>query len=102
MNTKRITLVDFLKNPSSFEQIIDVREYNETPDMSDLSTLHIPLSDFESQIHKINPTKKTLVFCQKGIRSQMAIDVLQQNGSFNALYNLSGGVYLYQKQKSTL
>ena len=102
MNTKRITLVDFLKNPSSFEQIIDVREYHETPDMSDLSTLHIPLSDFENQIHKINPTKKTLVFCQKGIRSQMAIDVLQQNGSFNALYNLSGGVYLYQKQKSTL
>ena len=99
---KEITLEDFLKNPDAFEQIVDVREHHETPDMSEISTHHIPLSDFENQIHQIDTEKKTLIFCQKGIRSQMAIELLIKNTSVQELYNLSDGVIYYNKYTETL
>ncbi|WP_303317934.1 HesA/MoeB/ThiF family protein [Flavivirga abyssicola] len=58
-------------------QIIDVRETHETPKIESLDVTCIPLSVLESQLEKINPEKKKVIFCQSGIRSKKAVSMLK-------------------------
>ena len=72
-------------------QIIDVRETHEQPQIAELKAINIPLNTLPERLNEIEKTKKTVVFCQHGIRSLHAIDYLQQQG-FEDLINLKGGI----------
>ncbi|MBI4931465.1 MAG: molybdopterin-synthase adenylyltransferase MoeB [Bacteroidetes bacterium] len=73
-------------------QLLDVREPNEMPEVSELNDLKVPLGEIEKHIHKIYRDKKVIVICRSGNRSRKAIELLYEKFGFQNLYNLKGGV----------
>ncbi|MBL0309315.1 MAG: molybdopterin-synthase adenylyltransferase MoeB [Bacteroidetes bacterium] len=73
-------------------QIVDVREINESPIITLLNDLKIPLGEIEERAHEISRDRKVIVICQSGIRSAQAIEILQNQFAFKNLFNLKGGV----------
>ncbi len=73
---------------------LDVRELSELKFGYIPMSKHLPLSELMSDIttiHKINPNKTYIVYCQAGKRSQIAAGYLIQNGIKNVM-SLSGGI----------
>lgn len=59
-------------------QFIDVREAHEQPKVEDLLVTNIPLSELEHNLDKFDSGKKKVIFCQSGIRSKRAVEILQE------------------------
>jgi len=76
--------------------LIDVREPWENELYSIGGTL-IPLGSLFENIHQVDQQKTVVIYCQKGIRSQIAIQRLQQKFNYNNLVNLSGGMDAWKK-----
>ncbi len=72
-------------------QLIDVREPYEY-EAKNLNGTLIPLRSLPSQVNKIDRTKKVVVHCKMGARSQKAIEYLESEHGFKNLYNLKGGI----------
>ena len=77
-------------------QLIDVREQREHALYNIGGTL-IPLGSLLENIDKIARDKPVIFYCQKGIRSQVAIQRLQQKFNYTNLLNLNGGMTAWQK-----
>lgn len=90
-----IELEDFLKTKSDYEQIIDVREFDEHPIIENLATHVIPVGEIHQRCFEIDPSKKTLLFCKRGIRSRAVIEFLQENYGYKNLHNLRTGILGY-------
>ena len=58
----------------------------------------IPLNEIAQQVEKIATDKPVIIYCRKGIRSQIAIQRLQEKFPFTNLYNLIGGTEAWKKQ----
>ncbi len=78
-------------------QLIDVREPDEHSEFN-ISGELIPLSDIVQQVEKIATDKPVIIYCRKGIRSQIAIQRLQEKYPFTNLVNLIGGTEAWKKQ----
>jgi rhodanese-related sulfurtransferase len=78
-------------------QLIDVREPDEHEEFNIGGQL-IPLGQIAQEIEKIATDKPVIIYCRKGIRSQIAIQRLQQKFRFTNLINLIGGTEAYKKQ----
>jgi adenylyltransferase/sulfurtransferase len=59
-------------------QFIDVREHHEQPKVEALPITHMPLSELKNSLNKIDITKKKAIFCQSGIRSKQAVELLRK------------------------
>ena len=77
-------------------QLIDVREQWEH-ELFNIGGALIPLGSLFENIDKISTDKPVIFYCQKGIRSQLAIQRLQQKFNFNNLLNLSAGMDAWKK-----
>jgi rhodanese-related sulfurtransferase len=77
-------------------QLIDVREPFEYAAFNIGGEL-IPLGTITNYIEKIAKDKPVVVYCRKGIRSQIAIQRLQQKYPFANLINLIGGTDAWQQ-----
>ncbi len=64
---------------------IDVRERNAFPKIDVLNSIHIPLSEIEKNIDKIDSDKTKFIFCQAGIKSKRAVSILQEYNINNSL-----------------
>ena len=85
------TKIDLEKLPSS-TFVLDVREEWETPKVENKTVLNILLDELDDNVNKI-PKKDTIyVVCQRGGRSQVAIDFLKAEYNFTNLINVEGGV----------
>jgi rhodanese-related sulfurtransferase len=96
---KSITVTELkakIENAEEF-QLIDVRELNEREEFNIGGQL-IPLNEIVQQVEKIETDKPVIIYCRKGIRSQIAIQRLQQKFPFNNLYNLIGGTEAWRKR----
>ena len=82
-------------------QLIDVREPDEHEEFNIGGEL-IPLGEVTLHLDKINIDKPVIVYCRKGIRSQFAIQKLQDKFPFNNLFNLVGGVEAWKKEVGVL
>lgn len=71
-------------------QFIDVREENEQPKIEELPVTRIPLSQLEHSLDKIDKTKKKALFCQSGIRSKRAVEILQELDIHNSFSVIEG------------
>jgi len=71
-------------------QFIDIRETHEFPKVDGLQITIIPLSELESQLNKLDPDKKKVLFCQAGIRSRSAVMFLQQLNIENCFSLIEG------------
>lgn len=78
-------------------QLIDVREPYEHEEFN-ISGELIPLNEIAQQIEKIATDKPVIIYCRKGIRSQIAIQRLQEKFPFTNLINLIGGTEAWRKQ----
>jgi adenylyltransferase/sulfurtransferase len=77
-------------------QLIDVREPDEHDEFNIGGQL-IPLGEITWHLEKIQKDKPVIIYCRKGIRSQFAIQKLQDKFPFNNLYNLIGGTEAWKK-----
>ena len=87
-------LQDWIKNEKQF-QLIDVREADEHASFNIGGTL-IPLSKF-IKIKDLDTSKPIIVYCKRGIRSQIAIQRLAIRFPEADFYNLDKGIlHLYK------
>ncbi len=81
-------------------QFIDVREAHETPKIESLHPLYIPLGSLEEKVHTLDYNKETIVFCQSGVRSKKAVEILKQQGFHNISHIKGGAIALFEYQSS--
>ncbi|WP_163410451.1 HesA/MoeB/ThiF family protein [Flavobacterium ajazii] len=70
---------------------LDVRNENELPKITFKNSIQIPLMNLENEIEKLNTNQTIYVFCQSGIRSKMAVELLQKK-EFKNIKSIVGGV----------
>ncbi|MEP1086521.1 HesA/MoeB/ThiF family protein [Algoriphagus sp.] len=70
--------------------LLDVRELGELPEVSLETVLHIPLSTLEKEFSSLDKSAEIRIFCQSGIRSRKAADLLARKG-FEKLKLIRGG-----------
>lgn len=90
------TLKQWADNKEDF-QLIDVGETYEHTAFNIGGTL-IPLADITKHLHEIEKEKPVILYCHTGIRSQIAIQRLQQKFPFKNLINLTGGTEAWKKE----
>lgn len=96
---KSITVAELwqlINNKEDF-QLIDTREPYEHEAYNIGGTL-IPLGDITKQIQIIEKQKPVVLYCRIGIRSQIAIQRLQEKLPFKNLINLVGGTEAWKRQ----
>ncbi|MEO7976758.1 HesA/MoeB/ThiF family protein [Flavobacterium sp.] len=69
---------------------LDVRNSDELPKINFKNGMQISLMNLENEIDKLNSNQTIYVFCQSGIRSKMAVELLQ-NKDFKNIKSISGG-----------
>jgi rhodanese-related sulfurtransferase len=77
--------------------LIDVREPFEHDEFNIGGTL-IPLSEITKHLNNISKDKEVIFYCKKGIRSNIAIQRLQEKFPFKNLINLKGGIDAWKKE----
>ena len=88
-NISYTELQDWIKNGKDF-LLIDVREDDEHEAFNIGGEL-IPLSNF-IKIRDLNTTQPIVVYCKRGIRSQLAIQRLSPRFPEAEFYNLEEGI----------
>ena len=71
-------------------QLIDVREPNEFDNGHILGARNIPLSQMKARLQEIRPDKPVYLYCQSGMRSGRAAQLLHRKG-YKDLSHLKGG-----------
>lgn len=91
-NIEHITVQELKQKTSEGEHpfLLDVREHFEH-EIFNIGGLLIPLAEVLNKSTNIPRDRPVIVYCRKGIRSQIAIQKLQDKG-FSNLINLKGGV----------
>ncbi|HTM65056.1 MAG TPA: rhodanese-like domain-containing protein [Flavipsychrobacter sp.] len=79
--------------------LIDVREPVERAAF-DIGGIHIPLSEVITRREELRSEEPVVIYCEKGIRSSLVVQRLQEMG-FNNLYNLTGGMTGWKKEYGT-
>lgn len=72
---KEFSYQDYEEHPTSFN-LLDVRTQTER-DAYYIKSIHIPLDELSERYHEIPDNKNLLVFCQSGVRSKSAIEILK-------------------------
>lgn len=78
-------------------QIIDVREMNEVPEITEFEHNKIPLSTFEEAIRELSSERTFVVFCASGKRSTRAVQILKNTFANCTAYSLKGGLENWKK-----
>ena len=76
--------------------LVDVREEWEHTAFN-IGGKNIPLGELIQRKTEIDPNRPVVVYCEKGVRSVIAIQRLGQHG-FTSLYNLKGGMSAWGDQ----
>jgi adenylyltransferase/sulfurtransferase len=96
MNSITVTSLAALLQQNEDLQLIDVREPEEHEAFNIGGEL-IPLGEITHQLERISTEKYVVIYCRKGIRSQVAIQRLQEKFPFTNLVNLIGGTEAWKK-----
>jgi adenylyltransferase/sulfurtransferase len=75
---------------------IDVRNADEYPKITIKNGIQIPLDHLESALHQLDVTTTLFVFCQSGIRSKKAVEILINN-NFRNVKSIAGGAVALDK-----
>lgn len=80
----------FLLSSTNPPMLIDVREQTERNEFN-IGGLHIPLGELNQRRNELPKDQALVFYCEKGIRSAIAIQRLEDAG-YQHLANLSGGM----------
>ena len=78
-------------------QFIDIREPHEQPRLDLKNCIQIPLDKLQQNINQINSNNTNIIFCQSGMRSKTAVDLLQKHNITNC-FSLKGGISVITEQ----
>jgi len=81
-------LLDELENDEVL--FLDVRNEDELPKIKFKNSIKIPLLNLEDEIKNLNKNQTIYVFCQSGIRSKIAVELLHKN-QFQNVKGVAGG-----------
>jgi adenylyltransferase/sulfurtransferase len=70
---------------------LDVRNEDELPKIKFKNSIKIPLLNLENEIERLDKKQTIYVFCQSGIRSKIATELLQKK-EFKNVKSIAGGV----------
>lgn len=76
--------------------LIDVRETWEREEFH-IGGTHLPMGELAQRINEIPRDTDIVVYCEKGIRSVIALQRLELAG-YTRLYNLTGGMRAWKEQ----
>ncbi|AYO58542.1 hypothetical protein CO230_10705 [Chryseobacterium sp. 6424] len=79
--------------------LIDVREKNELPKISTLSTLEIPLSELSDKIDVLQQFDTLVFICKSGVRSRKALDEISGILPLKQLYHCENGINIFEDEK---
>lgn len=79
---------------------LDVRNLDEYPKITIKNRIQIPLDRLESELHQLDANAVLFVFCQSGIRSKKAVEILRNN-NFNNAKSIAGGAKALEKIMET-
>lgn len=79
---------------------LDVRNSDEYPKISIKNGLQISLDRLETTLHQLDANASLFVFCQSGIRSKKAVEILRNNNFMNAK-SIIGGAKALEKIMDT-
>jgi adenylyltransferase/sulfurtransferase len=71
-------------------QWVDVRELHEHPRLISIVSEEIPLSQFDDKLDRLDREQTVIVFCQSGVRSLKACQILHRSG-FKKIKSVEGG-----------
>ena len=92
-------LLQLINNKEDF-QLIDTREPYEHAAFN-IGGVLMPLGDITKFIEQIEKQKPVVFYCRVGVRSQIAIQRLQEKYPFTNLINLIGGTEEWKKEFSS-
>ncbi|UJP63594.1 HesA/MoeB/ThiF family protein [Mongoliitalea daihaiensis] len=75
--------------------LVDVREYGEQPEFDELNYVQIPLDELERTSHPLEPYQQIFLFCQSGIRSLKAVNMLKKHYPDKIIQSIRGGIESY-------
>lgn len=75
--------------------LIDVREIQEFKTGTIKNAENYPVNELREFLEDIDPEKKTIIFCEVGLRGYVASRILMQSG-FDKVFNLIGGMKTYR------
>jgi len=87
-------LKNWIENKKDF-LLVDIREGWER-ELFNIGGLHIPMGDLLSKQSDIPTDTDVVLYCEKGIRSVIAIQRMEGLG-FHNLYNLRGGMKAWKE-----
>jgi len=87
-------VLDEIKNKEIL--FLDVRNEDELPKINFKNVIQIPLMNLENEMDKLNSNQTIYVFCQSGIRSNIAVEQLQKK-NFKNVKSISGGALAIKK-----
>lgn len=70
---------------------LDVRNEDEVPKINFKNAIQIPLMNLEIELKKLDKNQTIYVYCQSGIRSKIAVELLQKK-EFKNVKSIAGGV----------
>ncbi|SHG29395.1 adenylyltransferase and sulfurtransferase [Flavobacterium johnsoniae] len=82
------SLLDEINKDEVF--FLDVRNIDESPKITLKNQIQIPLMHLEKEIEKLNKNQTIYIFCQSGIRSKIAVELLQKH-QFKNVKSIAGG-----------
>ncbi len=71
---------------------VDVRELDELPPLVCTGLMKLPMSVIESQLDKLEDAEQILIFCQSGMRSQKAAQLLSETYPDKAVFSIKGRI----------
>ncbi len=83
---------EFLLDEINKDEVLflDVRNSDESPKISLQNQIQIPLMHLEKEIEKLDKNQAIYIFCQSGIRSKIAVELLQKH-QFKNIKSIAGG-----------
>jgi molybdopterin/thiamine biosynthesis adenylyltransferase/rhodanese-related sulfurtransferase len=75
---------------------LDVRNLDEYPKIAIKNSIQIPLDRLEAELNQLDVNVELFVFCQSGIRSKKAVEILRNN-NFKNTKSITGGAKALDK-----
>lgn len=90
-----ILATEVLKQVNDDEVVfLDVRNFDEFPIISFKNSIQIPLDILGNEFHRLDVKSKVFVFCQSGVRSKKAVEILSNNNFKNVKSIIGGAIAL--------
>jgi len=92
---------EFLAETNEDFTLLDVRNKNEYQAGHIANAINIPLPVLRANIEKLDKNKKTIIYCQKGLRGYVARLILKHNGFENTV-SIAGGYKIWEMMKEEI